>query len=169
MHHLRRRVLRDSRPRRRARRPQHAPNHRQPTTKIREVDLDIGGDHHHPPVYDAHLRPFVTRLPDALGPERLVQRIRESRPALDRLDVPGERDRQAVLHGLYTPHTPRKTSEISPTVARARTASMIGSTSGPDGVLAASLSCANASLTFPASRVPRISATRLRCTAASAE
>src|SRR6266487_38995 len=80
------------------------------------------------------------------------------------------RERWCRVHrGSYTPQAARKTSLISPSVARVRTASRIGSISGAAGTRAARSRAVSARFTFPGSRFPRSSATRLRWASASVE
>src|SRR2546425_6297275 len=69
----------------------------------------------------------------------------------------------------YSPHTRRNTSPMSPTVARARTASSIGSISGAAASRAAASSAASAPFTTFALRARRAATSRARCAAANAE
>src|SRR5438034_803791 len=71
--------------------------------------------------------------------------------------------------GLYSPQTPRNTSETSPTVARARTASMIGSIRGAVPSRAAASRSFSARFTLPPSRFSRRFPSRFPCAFASDE
>src|SRR5256886_13086786 len=135
--------------------------------------LDRGVAHRHVTQHPRHDRPPLerravraqrhlgTRTPGDVGgalgghhaPGALLQRRRLDRDRGLPAAQPVEKDLSLTLQaesahaGRYTPHTPRNTSLISPTVAHARTASSIGAMSDAVGSRAAVSSPPSASFT----------------------